>query len=95
MIHNSESTLAGKTVKIKPHVKHFQNPDFSGSDYRVEDWWDRLSGKSWRDCNGNLACMVYGLRAGMAEPRIPNDDEVLYGKVGYSGHLVHISEIED
>jgi len=95
MIHTNQSELAGKTVKIKQDVKHFQQPDFGGSDYRVEDWWDRIAGKSWRDCNGNLACIVYGIRAGMAYPSIPSDDEVLYGKVGVLGHLVHISEIED
>lgn len=95
MKHANQSELAGKTVKIKPDVKHFQQPDFGGSDYRVEDWWDRVSGQSWRDCNGNPACMVYGYRAGMSETPISNDDEVLYGKVGALGHLVHISEIEN
>ena len=94
MIHSTQSELAGKVVKIKPHVKHFQQPNFGGSDFRVEDWWDRISGKSWGDCNGNPACMVYGFRIGMSNMQIPPDNEVLYGKVGCLGHLVHITEIE-
>ena len=94
MLHTTSSALAGKTVKIKLNAKHFQQPDFGGSDFSVEDWWDKVSGKTWRNCNGNPACMVYGMRAGMSEIPIPPDDEVLYGKVGSLGHLVHISEIE-
>ncbi len=95
MLHTKQSELAGKTVKIKPDVQHFQQSDFGGSDFIVEDWWDRISGESWRNCNGNPACMVYGMRTGMSASLIPNNDEVLYGKVGPFGHLVHITEIEN
>ena len=94
-MHTEPSALAGTTVKIKAGVKHFQVPDFGGAEYRVEDWWDRVGGKSWMDCNGNPACMVYAVRSGFADPPIPTDNEVLYGKIGYYGHLVHISEIEE
>ena len=79
-------------MKIKAEVKHAQDPNFGGSDYRVEDWWDRVAGKSWMDCNGNPACLIFAMRSGLAG--LPTDDEVLYGKVGSFGHLVHISEIE-
>jgi hypothetical protein len=44
------------------------------------------------DCDGNPACLIYALRSGLMG--LPTDDEVLYGKVGIFGHLVHISEIE-
>jgi hypothetical protein len=94
MIHKESSPLAGKTVKIKQTVKHPQQSDFGGSDFRVEDWWDKVAGKSWMFCDGNPACMVYAIRAGLSETPLPTDDEVLYGKVGPFGHLVHISEIE-
>lgn len=94
MIHEKPSPLAGKTVKIKADVKHLQVENFGSSDYRVEDWWDRLTGKSWMTCEGNPACIIYALRTGFSENPI-TDDEVLYGKVGAFGHLVHISEIED
>ena len=92
-MHDKPSKLAGKTVKIKNDVTHPQVNDFGGSEYHVEDWWDRVAGKSWMDCNGNPACMVYAIRTGL-DREVPTDNEVLYGKVGYFGHLVHVSEIE-
>ncbi len=85
-IHSEESPLANKTVKIKANV-----PEIGGMEYRVEDWWDRVSGKSWKSSNGNQAAMNYAFRAG--RQGLPIDDEVLYGKAGL-GYLVHISEIE-
>lgn len=91
-IHETKSELSGKTVKIKKDSKHFQQPEFGGSDFRVEDWWDRLVNKSWMFCDGNPAAMVYGIRSGLNG--LPTDNEVLYGKVGALGHLVHVSEIE-
>lgn len=92
-MHKEQSELAGKIVKIKKEVTHPQVEDFGGSEFRVEDWWDKLTGKSWGDCIGNAACIIYACRAGMSLD-IPADDEVLYGKIGIFGHLVHISEIE-
>lgn len=92
MIHEEQSELAGQTVRIKETSTHPQDPDFGGSKFRVKDWWDRVSGKPWGICEGNLACLIYAIRSGMAE--LPYDDEVLYGKVGILGHLVHISELE-
>ena len=93
-MHDKPSKLAGKTVKIKNDVTHPQVNDFGGSEYHVEDWWDRVAGKSWMDCNGNPACMVYAIRTGLSNEEVPTDNEVLYGKVGNFGHLVHVSEIE-
>lgn len=94
-MHSEKSPLAGKTVRIKAHVTHAQVTDFGGSAYRVEDWQDRVMGKSWMFCDGNPACLVYAMRTGMSKHRVPTDDEVLYGKVGSFGHLLHISEIEE
>lgn len=94
MIHQHPSLLAGKTVRIKSHVKHPQIPDFGGSEFRVEDWWDRVTGKSWMLCDENPICIDYAMRTGFSEIPIPTDNEVLYGKIGPFGHLVHISEIE-
>lgn len=60
--------------------------------FRVEDWWDRVYGKSWMYSNGNPAAMAYAVRSGVAG--LPVDDEVLYGKDSQrSGHLVHVSEV--
>ena len=93
-IHPSPHPLAGKTVKIKKHIIHPQVPMFGGSDFIIEDWHDRLMGKSWMFCEGNPACLVYAVRTGFSKNPVPNDNEVLYGKVGAFGHLVHICELD-
>ena len=95
LIHKEKCFLADKMVKIKAHVKHLQFPGFAGSDFAVEDWWDRVFGKSWMFADGNPAAIVYALRTGTAAYDIPIDDEVLYGHtLDHFGHLVHITEIE-
>lgn len=97
-MHKDKSPLAGKTVRVKPHVTHFQRPNFGGSKIQIEDWHDRVAGKSWKICQGNPACIVYAVRTAVQSVPVPVDDEVLYGhEVGASlslGHLVHITEIE-
>lgn len=95
MIHEETSPLAENVVRIKKHVTHPQQPNFGGSEYRIEDWWDRVGDGSWMDAIGNPACLVYAMRVGLSDNKIPLDNEVLYGKVGNLGHLVHVSEIED
>lgn len=93
MSRNTEvSPLAGKVVRIKAGITHPQVSGFGGSEYHVEDWWDRVAGKSWMDCNGNPACLIYAMRSGF--DGLPTDDQVLYGKIDGLGHLVHMSEIE-
>lgn len=93
IIHNSPSSLAGKTVRIKCGP----DPDeLNGKEYRVEDWWDRIAGYSWKTAQGNPACVKYAVRQAFTRPpRPPFDDEALYGKVGPFGHLIHISEIDE
>ncbi len=81
--------LAGKTVKLNIAQK---DPDrLNGQDYRLEDWWENIAGKSWMDCVGNPACLKYAIRSGFAG--LPIDNEVIYGKVGALGHLIHASEL--
>ncbi len=92
MRHAFAHPLAGKTVQLKlkgthPHIEE-PNPTL-----RIEDWWDRVSGGSWMKATGNPAAMMYGIRSGMNG--LPTDDEVVYGKVGSRGHLIHVSEIGD
>lgn len=84
MIHKTEYEQAGKTVTIK-------TGKFAGQQYRIEDFWDRLGQGSWMDCVGNPACLQYAMRSALE--RLPMDDEVLYGKIGPFGHLVHVSEL--
>lgn len=90
-MNKESSKFAGKTVKIKAGATHPQVPNFAGSDYEVEEYWDKLTGKSWMDSDGNPACIFYAIRA--AENHLPMDDNVVYGKIGCFGHLVHVSEI--
>lgn len=87
MVHNTKNEFAGKTVKIKSDV-----PIYGGQAYHVEDWWDRVMGKSWMVCDGNPACLKYAIRAGSTG--LPIDNEVLYGKINGLGELLHTSEIE-
>lgn len=85
MNHSEMHPTAGQVVIIK-------RGEHAGQEYRVEDYWDRVSGKSWMHSAGNPACLMYAIRAGKAV--LPPDDEVLYGKIGPFGHLVHVSELE-
>ena len=93
-IHHTASPFAGKTVRIKQEITHPQLPSFGGAEFRVEDWWDRVYGDSWMGANGNPVCMIYAMRTGLSSRPVPTDNEVLYGKIGSFGHLVHITEIE-
>jgi hypothetical protein len=80
--------LAGKTVILitKP------DPDeLNGKEFHVEDWWINVSGKSWTISRGNPACLKYAIRSSFCG--LPVDEDVVYGKVGGFGHLIHQSEI--
>lgn len=84
--------LAGQTVIL--NTKGESDPDhLDGSEFRIEDWWVNVSenNTSWMWCDGNPACMKYGIRSGI--DALPTDDEVVYGKVGSFGHLIHVSEL--
>lgn len=83
MIHTEPHSLAGQTVDIKI--------DGETLECRLEDWWDRVYGSSWMFADGNPAALKYAMRAGFAG--LPVDNEVVYGKVGAFGHLIHVSEI--
>lgn len=79
-------------------MKHSEQFEGAGSTYvwkgepfEVEDYWDRVYGESWGESKGNPAALNYAVRAAVEE--LPWDDEVVYGKRGYLGHLVHVSEL--
>ena len=84
-MHSEKSPLAGQTLRIKSGL-------FKDNEYWVEDWWDHLTGGSWAWARGNPSCLDYAVR-GVID-NLPNDDEVLYGKIGILGKLVHISELD-
>lgn len=83
-MHSDPHPLAGQTVTV----------DLGNGPqaYEIEDWWDRVSGGSWMYADGNPAALKYALRSA---GRTPIDDEVVYGKVGPFGHLVHVTEIKE
>ena len=92
-----KSKYAGKTVKIKNGVgKGFMVPDMSGMDFVVEDWAENLLGCPWWAANGNPTAMEYAVRTGVfgRNNNVPDDNEVLGGKVGMFSHLFHINELE-
>lgn len=91
-MHNASHPKAGQTVKIRfKEPGHFQISGLE-HDFRLENWWDVMTGgTSWMESNSNPAAIVYGMRAGIAN--LPLDDDVVYGKIGNLGHLVHASEI--
>lgn len=100
MIHPEPSPLAGQTVDIAFHVPSLPSRTVAGT-LTVEDWWDRVDGRSWHDCDGVMAVVEYALRAGLTGPDNGLqmvDDEVLYGELTIGGRdagkaLVHLSEI--
>jgi len=87
-VHEASHPKAGETVKIRAKTSSGAE---TVEDFVLEDWWDKVSGMSWTASDGNPAAMIYGLRAGMES--LPLDDEVVYGKLGWEGRLVHVSEI--
>jgi len=90
MIHSGVSELANKKVKIKSEAN-----ELGGQEIQIEDWWDRVSGKSWMFSDGNPAALNYAMRSGFSDLHIPNDNEVLYGKINGLGYLVHITELDN
>jgi len=80
--------LAGKTVIL--NCKPDPN-ELNGKEFHVEDYWENVAGKSWMVCDGNPACLHYAMRSAFVG--LPTDNEVVYGKVGGLGHLIHISEL--
>lgn len=80
-IHAEPFHGAGQTYLLKDGI----------TEYRVEDWWDRVYGASWMDATGNPAALQYAVRS--ATDGLPIDNDVVYGKVGSFGHIIHTSEL--
>jgi hypothetical protein len=88
MIHEEIHPLAGKRIYLSLKAPHSQLKD--SEVMLVEDWWDRVSGNSWIANPLNPACLIYSVHRNFG---LPLDDEVVYGKVGGLGQLVHDSEL--
>lgn len=84
------------SMKLKREHKHnLMGMLPAGTEIKVEDWWENVSGGSWMDAVGNPACIAYAMRTGLMKDPPPIDNEVLYGKIGHLGVLVHVSEVEE
>ena len=78
--------LAGQKV-----ILNSVDQNMDGQEFTLEDWWMNVHGSSWMTADGNPACLQYAIRAGFQ--RFPMDDNVVYGKIGGLGYLVHESEL--
>ncbi|MFI1165568.1 hypothetical protein ACH4UM_18625 [Streptomyces sp. NPDC020801] len=88
--HTTPHPLAGQTITITANL-HGSGP--GEHEFTIEDWNDRLFGRSWMDMQGHPASMIYAVRS--AVDGLPLDNEVVYGTTGGGlGHLVHVSEIQ-
>ncbi len=83
--------LKGKIVKLNPAAEY--DGLVKGAEFRVEDNWKKMTGKSWMFSEGNPSCLIYAMRS--AKGNLPTDDKVFYGKIGALGYLVHESEIAE
>lgn len=83
-MHVESHPLAGKKVMVL-------DGEFAGQEYWIEDWWDKITGGSWMFANGNPAAIDYAIRS--AFECVPTDDEVVYGKIGSFGKLIHTSQL--
>ena len=85
--------MAGKTVILNSKSDTCPNGlKINGEKYRIEDWWINVTGGvSWMDANGNPAALMFAIRSARAD--LPTDDEVVYGKIGNFGHIIHTSEL--
>ena len=94
MTHTEPHPLAGHTVTVNPAARLFGHTDTTPFAYRIDDWNDRIFGRSWGAMEGHPASLAYAMRA--ADGNLPFDDEVVYGKDNNDcGHLIHVSEITE
>lgn len=93
MKHTEPHPLAGKTVRLNDKASDsMRGIVVEGAEFRIEDWvFGRMGDRSWMDMHGNPAALWYSARAGLSD--LPIDDEVVYGKIGSYGHMVHVSEL--
>lgn len=87
MNHDTQHPLAGQIVTVSAHLPGVGPGEHS---FKVEDWNDRVFGKSWMFMEGHPVSLLYAVRS--ARAGLPTDNDVVYGKVGSLGHLVHVSE---
>jgi hypothetical protein len=90
MAHDTQHPRAGQTV-LTQKKSRAGYPELPAREAVLEDWWDRVSGKSWMYSEGNPAAMDYAARSGLSG--LPIDNEVVYAKINGFGYLFHESEL--
>lgn len=89
--HRKKSPLAGKTVRLKANARHHLYTEFGGQPIYIINWWDRDK----RYSPYAIEWTVYSARLALCHLfHIPDDSQVLLGKIGDRRHLVHISELD-
>ena len=81
----SKHPMAGKTVVL---IKG----ELAGERFQVQDWFENVSGESWRRGNSPAACIYAGR---VVSERLPANDRVVLGILLDTGrpHLAHDSEL--
>lgn len=80
-MHSEPHPLAGQAVRLAD----------GDTQAVVEDWADRVFGRSWMDMDGNPLAFTYAVRS--AADGLPIDNNVLYCKLDNTAYLVHVSEL--
>ena len=95
MIHAKPHPLSGFAVLVEVTGPYTGAPrEKSLYSFTVEDWADRVWGKSWGVMSGNPTAIIYALRTSLLDVEHSSlDDEVLYGKIDGMAVLIHQSEI--
>jgi hypothetical protein len=84
-MHSKPHPRAGKTVAVS-----FRGSTRSVS-FRLEDWHDRVFGKSWQDAPVDVVERDYSFR--VSADYLPRDNEVVYGMLSGSRYIVHATEL--
>lgn len=89
------SPYAGCEVRTRPDVGKdpFSGRDLSNQLFVVEDWCENVLGCSWMVADGNPAALSYAFRIGMKLGAVPNNNDVVYGKIDSLGYLLHVTEL--
>lgn len=67
--------------------------NLDGSIFQAEAYCKNVFGEDWRSDTSLIPIKVYLDRIKTVKPAVPDDEEVLYGKIGMFGYIFHASEL--
>ena len=85
--------INGKSYWVKSDSEYLKKKYGVRPLFRVEGTDREVFGGSWGGQNNNIACMLYGIRAGLEGLGLGGT--VYYGKIGMLGELIHETEVEE